>query len=144
MRLQHSHCRLKIRRASLPGFQSQTRQGVLKRGKVLSDHFNWAKTLVAKMYQSNLVRWLNQELHQVLPSPGLLAIDIHIRAIEQTKIKCKSIKNLAIGSRSFKIIQDVDVYGQSLLGPACLSWESIHKNRKDTKGRFGFPLKCIE
>ena len=54
------------------------------------------------------------------------------------------MKNLAIGSRSFKIIQDVDVYGESLLGPACLSWESIHKNRKETKGRFGFPLKCIE
>ena len=121
VRLKHSHCRLKIRRASLPGFQSQPRQGVLKRGKVLSDHFSWAKTLVAKMYQSNLVRRLNQELHQVLPSPGLLAIDIHICAIKPTKTKCKSIKNLAIGSRSFKIIQDVDVYGESLLGPACLS-----------------------
>ena len=74
VRLQHSHCRLKIRRASLPGFQSQPRQGVLKRGKVLSDHFSWEKTVVAKMYHSNLVRRLNQELHQVLPSPGLLAI----------------------------------------------------------------------
>ena len=56
VRLQHSHRRFKIRRASLPGFQSQPRQGVLKRGKVLSDHFNWAKTLVAKKYYNVLLQ----------------------------------------------------------------------------------------
>ena len=46
-----------------------------------------------------LVRWLDQELNQVLPSPSLLAVS----------------------SGCLKVIQDMDIYCKSLFWPACFS-----------------------